>query len=140
MGDIGNENRIGQYWSIKDVRARIASQWTVLDTAERSGGPARYVRLTETGQKIGFITPLSHNFCESCNRVRLNCVGTLYQCLGQEGSVDLRSVLRERPDDDEALINAIHAAIAKKPKGHDFDYSRGEIQGQMSRHMSHTGG
>lgn len=140
MGDIGNENRIGQYWSVKDVRARLEESWTVMDTAERSGGPARYVRLVETGQKVGFITPLSHNFCESCNRVRLNCVGTLYQCLGQEGSVDLRSVLRGRPDDDAALVDAIHAAIARKPKGHDFDYSRGTVGGQMSRHMSHTGG
>lgn len=140
MGDIGNENRIGQYWSIRDVRERIARSWTVVDTAERTGGPARYVRLVETGQKVGFITPLSHNFCESCNRVRLNCVGTLYQCLGQEGSVDLRSVLRERTEDDAALVEAIHAAIARKPKGHDFDYSRGTVEGQMSRHMSHTGG
>ena len=140
MGDIGNENRIGQFWSVKDVRERLSRSWTIVDTAERTGGPARYVRVVETGQRIGFIPPLSHNFCESCNRVRLNCVGTLYQCLGQEGSVDLRRVLRGRPDDDAALTEAIHAAIARKPKGHDFDYSRGAVEGRISRHMSHTGG
>ena len=139
MGDIGNENRIGQYWSLKELRARLAQRWTVIDSEESTGGPARYVRLAETDQKIGFITPLSHNFCESCNRVRLTCVGELYQCLGQEGRVDLRSVLRSGAD-DAALIEALNAAIAQKPKGHDFDYSRGAADGQMTRHMSHTGG
>jgi len=140
MGDIGNENRLGQYWSLKDVRARLAERYTVTDLRERSGGPARYVRLEETGQKIGFITPLSHNFCESCNRVRLTCTGELFMCLGQEDRADLRQPLREFPGDDRALENAIRAAIALKPKGHDFDYSRQSLGGQMSRHMSHTGG
>ncbi|SER55489.1 cyclic pyranopterin monophosphate synthase subunit MoaA [Tranquillimonas rosea] len=140
MGDIGNEDRLGQYWSLDDVRAQLAEQYTVTDLAERSGGPARYVRLEETGQKIGFITPLSHNFCESCNRVRLTCTGELFMCLGQEDMADLRKPLREFPDDDRALENAIRGAIALKPKGHDFDYSRQKLDGQMSRHMSHTGG
>ncbi|MEC8795614.1 MAG: cyclic pyranopterin phosphate synthase, partial [Pseudomonadota bacterium] len=104
------------------------------------GGPARYVRLEETGQKIGFITPLSHNFCESCNRVRMTCTGELYMCLGQEDRADLRAPLRDSPEDDAPLIAAIHKAIGLKPKGHDFDYSRQRADGQVSRHMSHTGG
>ena len=140
MGDIGNENRLGQYWSLDDVRATYAQGYTVTDLAERSGGPARYVRLEETGQKIGFITPLSHNFCESCNRVRMTCTGELFMCLGQEDNASLRDVLRANPDTQEPLRDAIRAAIERKPKGHDFDYSRQRLDGQMSRHMSHTGG
>ena len=140
MGDLGGEDRIGQYWSLDDVRAQLSQNYSVTDLAERTGGPARYVRLEETGQKIGFITPLSHNFCESCNRVRLTCTGELYMCLGQEDMADLRQPLRDFPENDVALENAIRAAISLKPKGHDFDYSRQEIGGQMTRHMSHTGG
>jgi cyclic pyranopterin phosphate synthase len=140
MGDIGNEDRLGQYWSLKDVRACYAEHYTVTDLAERTGGPARYVRLEETGQKIGFITPLSHNFCESCNRVRITCTGEIYMCLGQEDQADLRAPLRAHPEDDGPLKDAIRAAIARKPKGHDFDYSRQRLDGQMPRHMSHTGG
>ncbi|MCC5957020.1 MAG: GTP 3',8-cyclase MoaA [Natronohydrobacter sp.] len=139
MGDLGNEDRLDQYWSLKDLRAQLATRYTLTDLAERSGGPARYVRLEETGQKIGFITPLTHNFCESCNRVRLTCTGELYMCLGQEDMADLRAPLRAAPDND-LLEEAIRAAISRKPKGHDFDYSRQKIDGQMSRHMSHTGG
>ena len=139
MGDIGNENRLGQYWSLKDLRATLAERFTLTDLAERSGGPARYVRIEETGQKIGFITPLTHNFCESCNRVRLTCTGELFMCLGQEDRADLRAALRASPD-DAPLDDAIRAAIAMKPKGHDFDYSRQGLGGRMSRHMSHTGG
>ena len=139
MGDIGNENRLDQFWSLRDLRARLAQRFTLTDLAERSGGPARYVRLAETGQKVGFITPLSHNFCESCNRVRLTCTGEIYTCLGQEGHSDLRAPLRASPDD--ALLDAaIRAAIGLKPKGHDFDYGRQTVAGQVSRHMSHTGG
>jgi len=140
MGDLGNEDRVGQYWSVRDVRARLEERFSTVDLAERSGGPARYVRLEETGQKIGFITPLSHNFCESCNRVRLTCTGELYMCLGQEDMADLRAPLRANPDDDAPLVAAIRAAIDRKPKGHDFDYSRQRADGQVSRHMSHTGG
>ena len=139
MGDIGNENRLNQYWPLSDLRKRLTKTWTLKDTDEQTGGPARYVRVNETGQKIGFITPMTHNFCESCNRVRLTCTGELYQCLGQEDQVDLRKVLRKNSE-IEPLIKAIHNAISKKPKGHDFDYSRQSISGQMSRHMSHTGG
>ncbi len=139
MGEMGEEMRLDQYWPLKDLRARLAERYTLTDLAERTGGPARYVRLKETGQKIGFITPLTHNFCESCNRVRVTCTGELYMCLGQEDMADLRAPLRAS-DDDAALEAAIRAAIARKPKGHDFDYSRQKVAGQVSRHMSHTGG
>ena len=139
MGDLGNENRLDQYWSLKDLRARYAERFTVTDLPDRTGGPARYVRLSETGQRIGFITPLTHNFCESCNRVRLTCTGELYMCLGQEDMADLRAPLRASAE-DAVVEAAIRAAISRKPKGHDFDYSRQSVAGQMSRHMSHTGG
>jgi cyclic pyranopterin phosphate synthase len=139
MGDIGNEDRLGQYWPLKDLRQTLANRYTLTDLAESTGGPARYVKVEETGQKIGFITPLSHNFCESCNRVRLTCTGELYMCLGQEDRADLRAPLRAS-EDDTALEEAIRAAIARKPKGHDFDYSRQKVGGKMPRHMSHTGG
>ncbi len=138
MGDMGAEDRLGQYWPLKDLRARLSERYKVLDLTESTGGPARYVRLTETGQKIGFITPMTHNFCESCNRVRLTCTGELYMCLGQEDRADLRAALRDSTA--PPLEEAIRAAIGRKPKGHDFDYSRQQITGQMPRHMSHTGG
>ncbi len=140
MGDLGGEDRLDQYWNLKDLRARLAERFTLTDLAERTGGPARYVRIEETGQKIGFITPLTHNFCESCNRVRLTCTGELYMCLGQEDMADLRAPLRADPASDAPLEAAIRAAILRKPKGHDFDYSRQRIDGQVPRHMSHTGG
>ncbi|QYZ71010.1 GTP 3',8-cyclase MoaA [Neotabrizicola shimadae] len=139
MGDMGEADRLDQYWSLRDLRASLATRFTLTDLVERTGGPARYVRLEETGQKIGFITPLTHNFCESCNRVRLTCTGELYMCLGQEDMADLRAPLRASPD-DAVLDQSIRAAIARKPKGHDFDYSRRRVEGQVSRHMSHTGG
>ncbi len=139
MGDIGNEDRIGQYWSLKELRAELESHYSLHDLSERTGGPARYVRIGETRQKIGFITPLSHNFCESCNRVRVTCTGEIYTCLGQEGHSDLRGPLRGS-EGDQPLEDAIRAAIALKPKGHDFDYDRQTVTGQVSRHMSHTGG
>ena len=143
MGEMGEELRLDQYWPLSDLRARLAERFTLEDLALSTGGPARYVRLRESGQKIGFITPLTHNFCESCNRVRVTCTGELYMCLGQEDRADLRAPLRASAD-DTALIAAIREAIARKPKGHDFDYSRAPgsaaVRGQMSRHMSHTGG
>lgn len=138
MGDMGEETRLDQYWPLSDLRRRLETRFTLTPLAERTGGPARYVRLEETGQKIGFITPLTHNFCESCNRVRVTCTGELYMCLGQEDRADLRGPLRAS-EGDEMLKDAIRAAIARKPKGHDFDYSRG-VGGQVTRHMSHTGG
>ncbi|MEY5038038.1 MAG: hypothetical protein RL472_1144 [Pseudomonadota bacterium] len=139
MGEMGDVHRLDQYWSLNDLRARLETRFSLTDLAERTGGPARYVRLNETGQKVGFITPLTHNFCESCNRVRLTCTGELYMCLGQEDMADLRAPLRANPD-DAALHAALRAAIARKPKGHDFDYSRQKVAGQTTRHMSHTGG
>jgi cyclic pyranopterin phosphate synthase len=138
MGEMGEELRLDQYWPLRDLRARLATRFTLTDLPDRTGGPARYVRIEQTGQKIGFITPLTHNFCESCNRVRVTCTGELFMCLGQEDQADLRAPLRASAD-DTALDQAIRAAIARKPKGHDFDYSRG-VGGQVSRHMSHTGG
>ena len=138
MGEMGEEDRLDQYWPLSDLRARLAERFTLTPLTERSGGPARYVRIEETGQKIGFITPLTHNFCESCNRVRVTCTGELFMCLGQEDRADLRAPLRASAD-DTPLREAIRAAIARKPKGHDFDYSRG-VAGKVSRHMSHTGG
>jgi len=139
MGDIGNEDRLGQFWSLKDLRSEMAARYSLTDLAERTGGPARYVRIGETGQKIGFITPLSHNFCESCNRVRITCTGEIYTCLGQDGHSDLRAPLRAS-EDPAVLEEAIRKAIGLKPKGHDFDYSRQTVDGRVARHMSHTGG
>ena len=140
MGDMGSEDRIGQYWALSELRDRLRERYSLTDLAERSGGPARYVKIEETGQKMGFITPLTHNFCESFNRVRLTCTGELYMCLGQEDMADLRAPLRNSPDSEKPLEEAIRKAIGLKPKGHDFDYSRQTISGQMTRHMSHTGG
>jgi cyclic pyranopterin phosphate synthase len=139
MGDIGGENRLDQYLPISLLRAQMARRWTLEETNERTGGPARYVRLQETGQRIGFITPLTHNFCESCNRVRVTCTGMLYMCLGQEDSADLRAPLRAS-ESDTALIAAIEEAIGRKPKGHDFMIDRRHQGPAVGRHMSVTGG
>jgi cyclic pyranopterin phosphate synthase len=139
MGDIGAENRLEQYLPLSLVRARLARRWTLEDIDYRSGGPARYVRIAETGRKLGFITPLTHNFCESCNRVRLTCTGMLYMCLGQEDSADLRAPLRAGAD-EAGLQDAIRTAIARKPKGHDFIIDRREQLPALARHMSVTGG
>ena len=139
MGDLGNEDRLDQYWSLRDLRAELDARWTLTDTAERTGGPARYARVAETGGRIGFITPLTHNFCESCNRVRLTCTGTLYMCLGQEDAADLRAPLRAS-ESDELLDQAITEAIARKPKGHDFIIDRRHSGPAVPRHMSVTGG
>jgi len=139
MGDIGGENRVEQYLPLSLVRARLARHWTLQDIDYRSGGPARYVRIGETGRKLGFITPLTHNFCESCNRVRLTCTGMLYMCLGQEDSADLRAPLRAGGD-EAGLEAAIAAAIARKPKGHDFIIDRRHRMPAVPRHMNVTGG
>jgi len=140
MGDIEPE-RINQYLPLSAVRERLERTWTLRDTDFRTGGPARYVDVAETGQRLGFITPMTHNFCESCNRVRVTCTGTLFMCLGQEDAVDLRAPLRAFPDDDGPLLEAIDAAIARKPQGHDFviDRERG-ARPAVGRHMSVTGG
>ncbi|MFT5181839.1 MAG: cyclic pyranopterin phosphate synthase [Alphaproteobacteria bacterium] len=138
MGEIG-EQRIDQYLPLSMVRAKLAETWTLTDSDHQTGGPARYVEVAETGQKLGFITPLTHNFCESCNRVRLTCTGTLYMCLGQDDAADLRNALRA-DEDDEALQQAIREAITRKPKGHDFIIDRRSSQPAVGRHMSVTGG
>ncbi|MGE0750210.1 MAG: GTP 3',8-cyclase MoaA [Variibacter sp.] len=138
LGDIG-ETRLDQYLPLSLARARLAERFTLEDIDYRTGGPARYVRVAETGGRLGFITPLTHNFCESCNRVRLTCTGTLYMCLGQEDAADLRTPLRMSESND--LLNAtIDSAIARKPKGHDFVIDRRNRQPALSRHMSVTGG
>ncbi len=139
MGDVGGETRVEQYLPLSMVRAKLAERWTLEDIDYRSGGPARYVQVRETGRRIGFITPLTHNFCESCNRVRLTCSGTLYMCLGQEDAADLLTPLR-MSDDDALLDTAIREAISRKPKGHDFVIDRRHSRPAVGRHMSVTGG
>jgi cyclic pyranopterin phosphate synthase len=138
LGDIGEE-RLAQYLPLSIVRARLAERFTLDDIDYRTGGPARYVRVAETGGRLGFITPLTHNFCESCNRVRITCTGTLYMCLGQDDAADLRSPLRAAESND-LLDAAIDEAIARKPKGHDFVIDRRHKRPALSRHMSVTGG
>jgi cyclic pyranopterin phosphate synthase len=139
VGEVGGEARLDQYLPLSMVRARLLQDWTLTDIDYRTGGPARYARVEETGGRLGFITPLTHNFCESCNRVRLTCTGTLYMCLGQEDAADLRAPLRASAD-DAALDEAIRAAVARKPKGHDFVIDRRRTAPAVGRHMSVTGG
>ncbi len=139
MGDIGSETRIDQYLPLTAVRNDLSKHFTLEDIDYRTGGPARYTRIKETGGKLGFITPLTHNFCESCNRVRVTCTGTLYMCLGQDDDADLKTPLRES-EGDEAIITAIREAILRKPKGHDFIIDRNTAVEPVTRHMSVTGG
>jgi GTP 3',8-cyclase len=138
LGDVG-EQRLDQYLPLSMVRARLAERYRLDDLDERTGGPARYVRVQETGGRLGFITPMTHNFCESCNRVRLTCTGTLYMCLGQEDAADLRTPLRASEGND-LVYAAIDEAIARKPKGHDFIIDRRHKRPAVARHMSVTGG
>jgi cyclic pyranopterin phosphate synthase len=139
MGEIGADARLDQYLPLSLARADIAKHFTLTETDYRTGGPARYFKVEETGGRLGFITPLTHNFCESCNRVRLTCTGTLYMCLGQEDAADLRSALRSS-ESNESLYAAIDEAITRKPKGHDFVIDRRHKRPALSRHMSVTGG
>jgi len=138
MGETG-ENRMDSYLPLSAVRDELEKHWTLADIPDRTGGPARYVRVTETGGRLGFITPLTQNFCEGCNRVRVTCTGEIYTCLGQEGSADLRAPLRASVA-DSVLHQAIDDAVAHKPKGHDFAVQGDTMTGSMTRHMSHTGG
>ncbi len=138
MGDIGGEERLDQYLPLSMVRAKLREKWTLTESDHVTGGPARYFDVTETGGRIGFITPMTHNFCESCNRVRLTCTGTLYMCLGQEDAADLRAPLRD--GDETVLMAAIDEAIGRKPEGHDFIIDRRRASPAVSRHMSVTGG
>jgi len=139
MGEIGDSARLDQYMPLSMVRAKLNETWTLKDIDYQTGGPARYVKVKETGGRIGFITPLTHNFCESCNRVRLTCTGMLYMCLGQEDVADLRSPVRIN-DNGNALMKAIDEAIGRKPKGHDFIIDRRRREPSVPRHMSMTGG
>jgi cyclic pyranopterin phosphate synthase len=138
LGEI-ETHRADQFLPLSVVRARLLDRYSLEDLAERTGGPARYVRVKETGGKLGFITPMTHNFCESCNRVRLTCTGKLYMCLGQEDAADLRAPLRAS-EGNERLVQAIEDAIARKPKGHDVIIDRRRNQPAVGRHMSVTGG
>ena len=138
LGDI-DESRLDQYLPLSVVRGRLAEHYTLEDIAYRTGGPARYVRVKQTGGRLGFITPLTHNFCESCNRVRVTCTGTLYMCLGQNDAADLRKPLRAS-ESNEPLYAAIDEAITRKPKGHDFVIDRRHQKPALERHMSMTGG
>ena len=138
LGDIG-ETRLDQYLPLSMVRARLAERFTLEDSDYRTGGPARYVRVKETGGRLGFITPLTHNFCETCNRVRITCTGTLYMCLGHDDAADLRTPLRASEAND-LLYAAINEAITRKPKGHDFVIDRRHQRPALTRHMSVTGG
>jgi cyclic pyranopterin phosphate synthase len=138
LGDIGAD-RLVQYLPLSMVRSRLAERFTMDDIDDQTGGPARYVRVKETGGRLGFITPMTHNFCESCNRVRITCTGTLYMCLGQEDAADLRAPLRAS-EGNELLHTAIDEAITRKPKGHDFVIDRRHKRPTLSRHMSVTGG
>ncbi len=138
MGAV-EEDRTDRYLPLSKVRTDLERRWTLLPTRHRTGGPARYVEIAETGGRLGFITPMTHNFCESCNRVRLSCTGMLYLCLGQDDSADLRAVLRSGASDD-ALDDAIRIAIGRKPKGHDFVIGPRTERPSMARHMSATGG
>ena len=138
MGEI-EEDRTDRYLPLSELRASLERQFTLTDNNHRTGGPARYVTVAETGGRLGFITPMTHNFCESCNRVRLTCTGTLYMCLGQEDAADFRDLLRST-DDDAVLKRAIDEAIGRKPKGHDFVIDRRTRRPAVSRHMSVTGG
>ena len=139
MGEMGDVSRLDQYLPLSMVRAELRKRWTLDEIDYRTGGPARYTMVRETGRRVGFITPLTHNFCESCNRVRLTCTGTLYMCLGQEDAADLRTPLR-LSDDDDLLVTAIREAITRKPKGHDFIIDRRRHAAAVPRHMSVTGG
>jgi GTP 3',8-cyclase len=138
LGDVG-AGRLDQYLPLSLVRARLSERYTLADINYRTGGPARYVKVAETGGRLGFITPLTHNFCESCNRVRVTCTGTLYMCLGQEDAADLRAPLRL--SEGNALLDAaIEEAISRKPKGHDFIIDRRHQRPALARHMNVTGG
>ena len=137
LGEVGD--RMEQYLPLSLVRSRLRQRWTLVDTDYATGGPARYYTVAETGRRIGFITPMTHNFCESCNRVRLTCTGTLYMCLGQEDAADFRRPLRAGASDSD-LEAAILAAIERKPRGHDFVIDRRHTAPGLTRHMSVTGG
>ena len=138
MGDIGSENRFNQYLPLSDVKERLSKKFNLTNIPKKTGGPARYYKIEGKKIDLGFITPLTHNFCESCNRVRLTCTGILYMCLGQDDNVDLKNILRNKGS--SFLENSLFKAISRKPKGHDFNISKSGINISSNRHMSVTGG
>ena len=140
LGDFESEQRLDQYWSLMDLQSQIEKKWTLNSLDLNTGGPARYFQILETEQKIGLISPLSNNFCATCNRVRLTCTGELHTCLGQNNKTDLKDIVRRYPNDIEMLKHHIEAAIFKKPEAHSFSYDNDKVTGQLSRFMSHTGG
>ena len=137
MGEISQADRLSQFWPLDALRQEIETRFALRDISLSTGGPARYVTVAQTGQRIGFISPMSHNFCNSCNRVRVTCKGELYPCLGQEGASDLRGLLHES---DAALVAGLRAALARKPAGHAFGYASCAVAGALVRGMNHTGG
>jgi cyclic pyranopterin phosphate synthase len=139
LGEI-EEDRTDQFLPLSAVRQELEAFWTLTELSDRTAGPARYLRVEETGGRLGLITPLSHNFCESCNRVRVTCTGTLFMCLGQDDAADLRAPMREHPGDDASLTAAIREALTRKPKGHDFKIERRGAAPAVARTMSTTGG
>jgi cyclic pyranopterin phosphate synthase len=139
LGEI-EEDRTDQFLPLSKVRQELEAFWTLTELPDRTAGPARYLRVEETGGRLGLITPLSHNFCESCNRVRVTCTGTLFMCLGQDDAADLRAPMREHPGDDAPLTAAIREALTRKPKGHDFKIERRGAAPAVARTMSTTGG
>ena len=138
MGDIGSENRFNQYLPLSEVKERLSKKFNLINIPKKTGGPARYYKIEGKKIDLGFITPLTHNFCESCNRVRLTCTGILYMCLGQDDNVDLKNILRNKGS--SFLENSLFKAISRKPKGHDFNISKSGINISSNRHMSVTGG
>ena len=138
MGDIGSENRFNQYLPLSEVKERLSKKFNLINIPKKTGGPARYYKIEGKKSDLGFITPLTHNFCESCNRVRLTCTGILYMCLGQDDNVDLKNILRNKGS--SFLENSLFKAISKKPKGHDFNISKSGINISSNRHMSVTAG
>ena len=142
MGDIGNENRLNNFLPLDNVKAKIQSKYELVDVDYSSGGPARYSQFRGSKIKLGFITPLSHNFCATCNRVRIDATGIMHQCLGQSNSIDFRKILRGSKPSQQDIIEHIKIAITDKPEKHSFafDYSKMQIEGKINRHMSMTGG
>ena len=138
MGDIGSENRFNQYLPLSEVKERLSEKFNLIDIPKKTGGPARYYKIEGKKIDLGFITPLTHNFCETCNRVRLTCTGILYMCLGQDDNVDLKNILRNKGS--SFLEDSLFKAISRKPKGHDFNISKSGINISSNRHMSVTGG
>ena len=138
MGDIGSENRFNQYLPLSEVKERLSKRFNLIDIPKKTGGPARYYKIEGKKIDLGFITPLTHNFCETCNRVRLTCTGILYMCLGQHDNVDLKNILRNKGS--SFIENSLIKAISRKPKGHDFNISKSGINISSNRHMSVTGG